>query len=223
MISKRVLFHLKPLILPRGVGLLLVGSGIYWILSSLLIASFTSLAPELLRQVPLGTALLSIVGIVCLLAGFPSSYRDIRLLNRLFSETNGWIYTLPIMLASADIYLTLIGLSFGRTEELNRFVASAASAGSSFIVPFTISYVALSEGLAVLMLGFGRRLYGPLSHERYLPFALICGAASFGPFSNLLILSGATTGLTSYATGIVAAGVLSLTVYATLRHDHKSA
>ena len=214
---------MKPLILPRGVGLLLVGSGIYWILSSLLIASFTSLAPELLRQVPLGTALLSIVGIVCLLAGFPSSYRDIRLLNRLFSETNGWIYTLPIILASADIYLTLIGLSFGRTEELNRFVASAASAGSSFMIPFAISYMALSEGLAVLMLGFGRRLYGPLSHERYLPFALICGAASFGPFSNLLILSGATTGLTSYATGIVAAGVLSLTVYATLRHDHKSA
>ncbi len=214
---------MKPLSLPRGVGLLLVGSGIYWILSSQLIASFSSLAPDLLRQVPLGATFISIIGIVCLFAGFPSSYRDIRLVNKLFAETNGWIYTLPIILALADIYLTLIGLSYGRTEELNRFVSSAANAGASFMIPFAISYMALSEGLAVLMLGFGRRLYGVTSQEHYLPFALICGAASFGPFSNVLILSGAVSGFASYAAGIVAAGALSLVVYTRLRPDHKSA
>jgi hypothetical protein len=213
---------MKPPSLPRGVGLLLVGSGIYWMLSGQLIASFSSLAPELLRQVPLGVALISIIGIVCLFAGFPSAYQDTRLLNKLFAESNGWLYTLPIILASADIYLTLIGLSYGRTEELNRFVALAASAGSSFIIPFAISYMALSEGLAVLMLGFGRRLYGTASRERYLPFALICGAASFGPFSNLLIISGTVNGVVSYAAGIFAAGTLSLSVYVILSSDRKS-
>jgi hypothetical protein len=213
---------MKPSSLPSGVGLLLVGSGIYWMLSGQLIASFSSLAPELLRQVPFGVALIGIIGIVCLFAGFPSAYQDTRLLNKLFAESNGWIYTLPIILAPADIYLTLIGLSFGRTEELNRFVALATSAGSSFMIPFTISYMALSEGLAVLMLGFGRRLYGATSHERYLPFALICGAASFGPFSNLLILSGTVKGPISYAAGIVASGALSLTVYMILRPERKA-
>ena len=213
---------MKPLGIPRGVGLLLVGSGIYWILSSQLIASFTSLAPELLRQVPLGAIFISIIGIACLLAGLSSAYRDIRLLNRLFAETTGWVYTLPIILASADIYLTLIGLFYRRTEELNRFVASAASAGSSFMIPFAVSYMALSEGLAVLMLGFGHRLYGTSSQERYLPFALILGAASFGPFSNLTILSGSVSGLASYVVGIAAAGVLSLIVYARLTVYRKS-
>jgi hypothetical protein len=214
---------MKPPSLPGGVGFLLVGSGIYWILSGQLIASFSSLAPELLRQVPLGTALIAVIGIVCLFAGFPLAYQDTRLLNKLFAESNGWLYTLPIILASADIYLTLIGLSYGRTEELNRFVASAASAGSSFMIPFAISYMALSEGLAVLMLGFGRRLYGATSSERYLPFALICGAAAFGPFSDLLIMSGTVNGVASYAAGIFAAAALSLSTYVMLRPDHKSA
>jgi len=60
----------------------------------------------------------------------------------------------------------------------------------------------LSEGLALAMLGVGKWLFGVARPSKYMPFALICGAASFGPISNgeLLAFPGADSG--SYSIGI---------------------
>jgi hypothetical protein len=142
-----------------------------------------------------------VTGIVCLVLGFWIISTDFEELSKLFLRNDGWIFTIPIALVVADIYLTLIGLSQGAWEQ-NPFVASAVLIGPWAVVPFVVSYMALSEGLALAMLSVGKWLFGVARPSKYMPFALICGAASFGPISNgeLLAFPGADSG--SYSIGI---------------------
>src|SRR5712692_5607083 len=142
-----------------------------------------------------------VTGIACLVLGFWIISTDFEELSKLFFRNDGWIFTIPIALVVADIYLTLYGLSQGAWE-LNPFVSSAVLIGPWAVVPFVVSYLALSEGLALAMLSVGKWLFGVARPSEYMPFALICGAASFGPISNaeLLAFPGADSGI--YSIGI---------------------
>src|SRR5437879_9067929 len=131
----------------------------------------------------MGLTLVLITGIACLVVGLWIIPTDLQELSKLFSRNDGWIFTIPIVLVVADIDLTLIGLSEGNWE-LNPFVASAIQIGPWAVVPFVVSYLALSEGLALGMLSVGKWLFGVARPSGYMPFALVCGAASFGPLSN---------------------------------------
>jgi len=203
--------------LPRGTGLLTVGSGVYWILSSQLIGSPTALAPGLLSGNT--TILLMVIGVACVIAGFPVLVRDAHELRRLFGRADGWLFTIPLGLASADLELTLIGLSTGRAAELNPFVSATTTAGPSAILLFLLSYLGLSEGLGLLMLGLGRRLYGNSVAQRFVPYALVCGVAAFGPFSDLsLIILGSAVPIIGYASGIFWSSLLSIVTYSRLKH-----
>jgi hypothetical protein len=198
------------------LALILIGSGLYWILSSQLIFSFTALAPGLLQSAPYGMSLVAVVGVIASGAGLWIVHVDLDELGRLFGRNDGWVFVIPIALVASDAYLTLVALSFNsQTVELNQFVASAIQFGASALVPFVLSYLALSEGLSLLMLKIGDSLFGG-SRAKFLPFALICGAASFGPFSNLLgIAFGYVTSLV-YVLGLMGAGLLAALVYRTL-------
>ena len=158
----------------------------------------------------MGLTLVLITGIACLVVGLWIIPTDLRELYNLFSRSDGWMFTIPIVLVVADIYLTLIGLSAGNGE-LNPFVASAVQIGPWAVVPFVVSYIALSEGLALGMLSVGKWLFGVVRSSRFMPFALICGAASFGPLSNaeLLAFPGASSGASIVS---VVVGVVTLTV-----------
>ena len=96
----------------------------------------------------MGLTLVLITGIACLVVGLWIIPTDLQELYKLFSRNDGWVFTIPIALVVADIYLTLIGLSAGNWE-LNPFVASAVQIGPWAVVPFVVSYIALSEGLAL--------------------------------------------------------------------------
>ncbi len=187
--------------IPPGIGLLLVGSGLYWVLAGPLIGWFSVLNPEQVHLSQMGITLVLVAGIACLVLGFWIIPIDFEELAKLFFRNDGWIFTIPIALVVADIYLTLIGLSQGNWEQ-NQFVSSVVQIGSWAVVPFVVSYMALSEGLALAMLSVGKWLFGVARPSKYMPFALICGAASFGPVSNaeLLAFPGADSG--SYSIGI---------------------
>jgi len=187
--------------IPPGTGLLLVGSGLYWVLASPLIGWFSVLDSGQVHLSQLGITPVLVTGIACLVLGFWVISTDFEELSKLFFRNDGWIFTIPIVLVVADIYLTLIGLSQGAWEQ-NPFVASGVLIGAWAVVPFVVSYMALSEGLALAMLGVGKWLFGVARPSKYMPFALICGAASFGPISNgeLLAFPGADSG--SYSIGI---------------------
>jgi len=158
----------------------------------------------------MGLTLILITGIACLVVGLWIIPIDVQELYKLFSRNDGWMFTIPIVLAVADIYLTLIGLSAG-SWELNPFVASAVQIGPWAVVPFVVSYMALSEGLALGMLSIGRWLFGPARSSRFMPFASICGAASFGPLSNAELLAFPGAGSGTSIVGVVV-GVVTLTV-----------
>jgi len=158
----------------------------------------------------MGLTLVLITGIACLVVGLWIIPTDLQELDRLFSRNDGWIFTIPIALVIADIYLTLIGLSAGNWE-LNPFVASAVQIGSWAVVPFVISYLALSEGLALGMLNVGKWLFGVARPSGYMPFALVCGAASFGPVSNAELLAFPGAGSGNYFVGMTI-GVITLSV-----------
>jgi len=159
----------------------------------------------------MGLTLVLVTGIACLVVGLWIIPTDFQELYKLFFRNDGWIFIIPIALVVADIYLTLIGLSEGNWE-LNPFVASAVQIGPWAVVPFVVSYIALSEGLALGMLSVGKWLFGAARPSRFMPFALVCGAASFGPLSNvgLLVLPGVSIlgdslgaiGMTGLSTGI---------------------
>jgi hypothetical protein len=198
------------------LALILIGSGLYWILSSQLIFSFTAFAPGLLQTVPYCTSLVTVVGVIVLGVGLWIAHVDFDELGRLFVRSDGWVFTVPIALVVSDTYLTLVALSFSsQIVELNPFVASAIQFGASALFPFVLSYLALSEGLALLMLNIGDSLFGA-SKPNSLPFALICGAASFGPFSNLLGLAFGYVTSMVYVLGLMGAGLLAALVYRTL-------
>jgi len=165
----------------------------------------------------MGLSLILIVGIACLVLGLWIIPTDLQELHKLFSRNDGWIFTIPVSLVVADVYLTLIGLSAGNWE-LNPFVASAVQVGPWAVVPFVVSYMALSEGLALGMLTVGKSLFGALRPSRFMPFAITCGAASFGPLGNTTLLVFPGTGSASYFAGtVVGAVALSVGIYAHLR------
>src|SRR5438552_5829844 len=186
------------------------GSGLYWVLSGPLIGWFSVLNPTEVHLSQIGLTLIRITGIASLVVGLWIIPTDLQELYNIFARNDAWIFTIPIGLAVADIYLTLIGLSEGNWE-LNPFVASAVQIGPWAVVPFVVSYIALSEGLALGMLSVGKWLFGVVRPSRFMPFALICGAASFGPLSNaeLLAFPGASSG--AAIVGVVV-GVVTLTV-----------
>ncbi len=196
--------------IPPGASLLLIGSGLYWILSSQLISSFTVLAPGFFQADELGASLITIVGIISAALGIWIVQVDFAELRGLFSRRDGWIFTVPLALVAADVYLTLIVLSTNsQIIELNPFVSSAIETGATALIPFIISYLALSQGLGLLMLRVGSYLFGPLKSYRYLPFVSICGAAAFGPASNLILLLDPNAGLAAYSFGALGCVVLS--------------
>jgi len=188
--------------IPPGTGLLLIGSGLYWILSGPLIGWFSVLNPFQIHLSQLGVTIIQVVGIACLVIGLWVVHLDLEKLRRLFSRSDGWVFTVPIILVVADVYLTLVGVARGNWE-LNPFVASAVQGGSWAIVPFVVSYLALSEGLALGLLGVGNRLFGNVSSSKYLPFALVCGAASFGPVNNTELLAFPGAGAALYFIGMI--------------------
>jgi hypothetical protein len=186
---------------PPGIGLLLVGSGLYWVLAGPLIGWFSVLNPTQVHLSQTGITLVLVTGIACLVIGLWIIPTDLDELAKLFFRNDGWIFAIPIALVVADIYLTLIGLSQG-SWELNQFVSSVVQIGSWAVVPFVVSYMALSEGLALAMLSVGKWLFGVARTSRYMPFALVCGAASFGPISNAELLAFPRADSGSYSIGI---------------------
>ena len=200
--------------IPPGASLLLIGSGLYWILSSQLISSFTVLTPGLFQADELGASLITIVGIISATVGLWIVQVDLAELRGLFARRDGWIFTVPLALVAADVYLTLIVLSTNpQIVELNPFVFSAIGIGVAAIVPFIVSYLALSLGLGLFMLRVGSYFFGPSKSARYIPFVTICGAAAFGPASNLVLLLDPNAGLTAYPLGAFCCAVLSLFLF----------
>jgi len=202
---------------PPGTGLLFAGSGLYWVLSGPLIGWFSVLNPTQIQLSQIGLTLILITGIACLVVGLWIIPTDLQELYKLFSRNDGWIFTIPIVLVAADIYLTLIGLSAGNWE-LNPFVASAVQIGPWAVVPFVVSYIALSEGLALGMLSVGKWLFGTVRPSRFMPFAITCGAASFGPLSNaeLVAFPGAGPGA-SFVGMVLGVSTLTVGIYAHFR------
>src|SRR5690348_18403285 len=138
--------------IPPGASLLLIGSGLYWILSSQLISSFTVLTPGLFQADALGASLIMIVGIISATIGLWIIRVDVEELRGLFARPDGWIFTVPLALVAADMYLTLIVLSTNsQIVELNPFVSSAIAIGATALVPFIISYLSLSHGLGLFI------------------------------------------------------------------------
>src|SRR5436309_7485583 len=200
--------------IPPGASLLLMGSGLYWILSSELISSFTVLTPGQFQTDALGTLFITVVGIISTAVGLWIVKVDFDELRNLFSRRDGWIFTVPLGLVAADVYLTLIVLSTSsQIVELNPFVSSAIAIGAAALVPFIVSYLALSQGLGLFMLRVGAYLFGSLKSYRYLPFVLICGAAGFGPASNLVLLLDSSAGLVAYLLGALGCMVLSIFLF----------
>ena len=200
--------------IPSGVSLLLIGSGLYWILSSQLISSFTVLTPGLFQSDQLGASFITIIGILATTIGLWILQIDLDALRSLFSRSDGWIFTIPLALVATDVYLTLIVLTTNsQIVELNPFVSSAIGIGASALIPFIVSYLALSQGLCLIMLRVGSYLFGPVKSYRYLPFALICGAAAFGPASNLVLFLDQSAGASTYLIGALGCAMLSLILF----------
>src|SRR5437660_5771096 len=207
--------------IPPGASLLLTGSGLYWILSSQLISSFTVLTPGFFQTNELGTSFITIIGIVSATVGLWIVKVDFDELRTLFSRPDGWIFTVPLALVAADVYLTLIVLSTNsQIVELNPFVSSAIAIGAAALVPFIVSYLALSQGLSLFMLSVGSYVFGRLRSWRYLPFVSICGAAAFGPASNLVLLLDPNAGLVAYLLDALGCTVLSIFLFTKVeKHD----
>jgi hypothetical protein len=204
--------------IPPGASLLLIGSGLYWILSSQLISSFTVLTPGLFQFDQLGASLITIVGIAATTVGLWILQVDFDVLRSLFSRSDGWVFTVPLALVATDVYLTLIVLSTNsQIVELNPFVSSAIGIGASALIPFIVSYLALSQGLGLIMLRVGSYLFGPMKSYRYLPFVLTCGAAAFGPASNLVLFLDQKAGASAYSIGALGCATLSLILFSRVK------
>lgn len=186
----------------------------YWILSSQLISSFTVLAPDLFQADARAASFITVVGIISATLGLWIVRADVDELRSLFARRDGWIFTVPLTLVAADVYLTVIVLStYSQIVELNPFVSSAITIGAIALVPFIVSYLALSQGLALFMLRMGRYLFGPSKSLRYLPFVSICGAAAFGPASNLVLLLDPHGGLSAYFFGAIGCTLLTVILF----------
>jgi hypothetical protein len=157
------------------------------------------------------------VGIISSAAGLWIIHQDIDDLTELFSQGAGWLFTIPLLLVSADVFLTLFGLSLGsRVTELNPFVSSAVQLGTMALAPFILSYMALSEGVALLMLGLGRKLFPVSGSSKFLPYSAVCGAASVGPLSNLALIVNPNVGWGGYVLAALGGAVLTVLVLRSL-------
>src|SRR5436190_1992602 len=117
--------------IPPGVSFLLIGSGLYWILSSQLISSFTVLTPGLFQDNTLGGSLITVVGTISAAMGLWIVRVDLDEFRGLVARRDGWTFTIPLALASSDVFLTLVVLSTNsQIVELNPFVSSAIAIGS---------------------------------------------------------------------------------------------
>jgi hypothetical protein len=200
--------------IPSGVSFMMIGSGLYWILSSQLISSFTVLTPGFFQTNASGGLLITIVGIMSAAIGLWIVQVDFDELRSLLGRPDGWIFTIPMALAASDVYLTLVVLSTSsQVAELNPFVSSAIGIGAIAIVPFIVSYLALTQGLGLLMLRFGKYLFGPSRFSKYLPFVLICGAAALGPAGNLVLLLDANAGSAAYVFAALGCAVFALVLF----------
>ncbi len=197
---------------PSGTAFLLVGSGIYWVLSSQLIASFTVLAPQLFDSIPSGVTIILIVGVISCVAGLWAINEDLNRLSLLLGRIDGWVYLIPILLAAGDLTLTTIGLSSGAVMELNPLVDSALQAGPAVFAAFSISYMALAAGLALLMLYTGDVLF-PSQSSKFLPFTMVCGVASFGLVSNLALLGIPSLQGFAYYVGVAGGFLISAMIF----------
>src|SRR6267143_765860 len=167
--------------IPPGSSLLLIGSGLYWILSSQLISSFTVLTPGFFQFDQLGASLITIVGIAATTVGLWILQVDFDVLRILFSRSDGWIFTVPLALVASDVYL------------------------------------ALSQGLGLIMRRVGSYLFGPMKSFRYLPFVMICGAAAFGPANNLVLFLDHDAGVSAYFVGFLGCAMLSLILFSRVK------
>src|SRR6266571_1117347 len=200
--------------IPPGASLLLIGSGLYWILSSQLISSFTVLTPGLFQTNPLGGSLITVVGIISAIMGLWIVRVDVDEFRGLAARRDGWIFTIPLALASSDVFLTLVILSTSpQILELNPFVSSAIGIGAIAVTPFIVSYLALSQGLGLFMLRMGSYLFGSSKSYKYLPFVLICGVASFGPASNLVLALDPNAGMAAYFLGALGCCTVSIFLF----------
>ena len=156
------------------------------------------------------------LGIVTLAIGLSIISNDIQQLSDLFNRRDGWIFMLPIIFASLDVCLSVAGPETGRVIELNPFIASAILSGTPAVFSFYISYIAMSEGLALMMIGLGKSLFAVKGPNVYLGFGITCGIAAFGPLNNiLLLLTGPVTGL--YLYGASGSAVVSTVIFLHLR------
>ena len=154
-----------------------------------MIASFTVITPGVFSSNPGAVLSVLIVGIMATTMGLWNINSDMDRMVNLLNRRDGYLYLMPLLLSSGDIAVTLIGVSGSREiVELNPLVASAVKAGSTVFAAFTISYLALSAGLTLLVLHAGQVLF-PSRSWRFLSFAFICGAASFGFLNNLIVLA----------------------------------
>jgi len=200
--------------IPAGSSLLLIGSGLYWILSSQLISSFTVLTPGLFEADALGGSLITVVGIISAIMGLWIVRVDVDEFRGLAARRDGWIFTVPLALASSDVFLTLVVLSTSsQIIELNPFVSSAIGIGAIAVTPFIVSYLALSQGLGLFMLRMGSYLFGSSKSYKYLPFVLICGVASFGPASNLVLALDPNAGMAAYFLGALGCCTVSIFLF----------
>src|SRR3989454_8040700 len=127
----------------------MAGSGLYWILSSQLIASFTVITPGVFSSDPGAVLFVLIVGILATTVGLWNINGDFDQIVNLLNRGDGYLYLMPLLLSSGDIAVTLIGLSGSRAiVELNPLVASAVQAGPTVFAAFTISYLTLSAGVS---------------------------------------------------------------------------
>src|SRR5437588_13112940 len=92
--------------IPPGASLLFIGSGLYWILSSQLISSFTVLTPGIFQTNELGTSFITIIRIVSASVGLGYVKVDFDVLLPLFSSRDGWLFTSARGLVSGYVYLT---------------------------------------------------------------------------------------------------------------------
>lgn len=182
-------------------------------LSSQLIASFTVLTPGYFRANFEGILLVLIAGVISSGAGLWVIPGDLERLQEILNSREGWLFTTPILLAVTDICLTLVGLRMRPgLVELNPLVASAIEAGATTLLPFTISYLLMSQGLGLLMLDLGQRLFVNSDTLAYLPFSVICGAASLGLFSNFALIVIPWAGSWNLLIGILGAASLSISI-----------
>src|SRR5437667_8348283 len=97
--------------IPPGVSFLLIGSGLYWILSSQLISSFTVLTPGFFQGNTLGGSLITVVGTISAAMGLWIVRVDLDEFRGLVERHDGWTFTIPLPRASRDVFLALMLLS----------------------------------------------------------------------------------------------------------------